>query len=103
MKVLITGAGLIGCRTATLLAARGDDVVLIDLRPDPAAIASMLPVGAATVVTGDLRDRTAVMEFVASGRFDAIVHSAAALSSAIRQQPTLAADVQVLSRTYPRV
>ena len=42
MSTLITGAGLIGCQTAALLAARGEQAVLLDLAPQPVHIASLL-------------------------------------------------------------
>lgn len=93
MAILITGAGLIGCQTAALLAARGEPVVLLDLRPDPALIASVLPLGQVTLATGDVRDRAAMLALFEGHGIRAVLHTAAALSMAIRAQPTLAADV----------
>lgn len=93
MTVLITGAGLIGCQTAALLASRGEPVVLLDLRPDPEAMASVLPMDRVTVETGDVRDRAAMLALMRCHGVKAVVHTAAALSMAIRQTPTLAADV----------
>ena len=93
MATLITGAGLIGCQTAALLAARGEPVVLLDLRPDPALIASVLPLERVTLATGDVRDRAAMQALFAQHRIQAVVHTAAALSIAIRADPALAADV----------
>jgi len=34
MKVLITGAGLIGCHSARELAQRGHNVTLLDINPN---------------------------------------------------------------------
>lgn len=93
MATLITGAGLIGCQTAALLAARGDRVVLLDLRPDPARIASVLPLERVTLEAGDVCDRVAMLGLFRRHGIDAVVHTAAALSMAIREHPTLAADV----------
>lgn len=38
MKVLITGAGMVGCYTAAELVGLGDTVTLADMRPEPAYI-----------------------------------------------------------------
>jgi len=54
MSTLITGAGLIGCQTAALLAARGEPVVLLDLAPQNAHIASVLPLEQVTIEAGDV-------------------------------------------------
>jgi UDP-glucose 4-epimerase len=98
MAVLITGAGLIGCHTAALLAARGEAVVLLDLQPSAALIESV--VGTAgmrhiTLMASDVRDRAAMLALLHTQRITAVIHTAAALSMAIRQTPTLAADVNV--------
>jgi UDP-glucose 4-epimerase len=93
MATLITGAGLIGCQTAALLAARGERVVLLDLRPDPALIGSVLPLDQVTLATGDVRDRAAMLSLYEIHGIQAVVHTAAALSMAIRAAPMLAADV----------
>lgn len=95
MLTLITGAGLIGCRTAALLAARGEPVVLLDLRPDPAAIASVPGLEAVRVETADVRDRAALRELFERLGVTRVLHTAAALSMAIRQNPVLALDVNL--------
>lgn len=95
MTILITGAGLIGCRTASLLAARGERPVLLDLRPNEAAIASLVPDGKATIVAGDVSDRAAMRDLFKRHGVTQVVHTAAALSLAIRERPTLAFDVNL--------
>lgn len=91
MQTLITGAGLIGCRTAALLAARGDPVVLLDVRPDRGAMACIAGLDAVQIETGDIRDRAAMRELFERLGVTQVVHTAAALSMAIRQTPTLTA------------
>lgn len=93
MATLITGAGLIGCQTAALLSARGERVVLLDQRPDPTLIASVLPLERITLETGDVRDRAAMQALFERHGVRAVLHTAAALSMAIRATPVLAADV----------
>ena len=95
MTTLITGAGLIGCRTAALLAARGEPVLLLDRQPAPALIASVLPLTQVTVINGDVCDRAGMLALLQQHGVTAVVHTAAALSMAIRQTPTLAADVNL--------
>lgn len=95
MTTLITGAGLIGCQTAALLAARGERVVLLDHQPAPALIGSVLPLAQVTVLSGDVCDRAAMLALMQQHGVTAVVHTAAALSMAIRQTPTLAADVNL--------
>lgn len=96
MTTLITGAGLIGCQTAALLAARGEPVALLDLQPSAALVESVVGSDGMrhiSLLAGDVRDRAAMLSLVQSLGAKAIVHTAAALSMAIRQTPTLAADV----------
>lgn len=95
MTVLITGAGLIGCQTAALLAARGQQVVLLDLRPDTDAIGAFPGLADVELITGNICDRQAMLALVRRLGVHSIVHTAAALSMAIRQTPTLAADVNL--------
>jgi UDP-glucose 4-epimerase len=96
MSTLITGAGLIGCQTAALLAARGEPVVLLDLAPQPEHIASVLPLAQATIEAGDVSDRAGLLGLMQRHRITAVVHTAAALSTSIRRQPSLAADVNFM-------
>jgi UDP-glucose 4-epimerase len=95
MTTLLTGSGLIGCQTAARLVARGEPVVLADLRPDPDRIATVLPLAGAVLETLDVCDREAVRALFERHRITAVVHTAAALSTAIRQAPVLAADVNL--------
>ncbi len=96
MTILVTGAGLIGCHSAALLAARGERVLLLDLRPDRRAIASVPGLEHVAIETGDIRDRGAMLALFQRHGVRAVLHTAAALSMAIRQTPSLAADVNIV-------
>ena len=96
MSTLITGAGLIGCQTAALLAARGEPVVLLDLAPQPEHIASVLPLDKVVIEAGDVSDRSGLLALMQRHRITQVVHTAAALSLSIRREPTLAADVNFM-------
>ena len=96
MSKLITGAGLICSQTAALLAARVEPVVLLDLAPQSAHIASVLPLAKVTVEAGDVSDRDGLSALMAGHRITKVVRTAAALSMSIRREPALAADVKFL-------
>jgi UDP-glucose 4-epimerase len=96
MSTLVTGAGLIGCRTAALLAARGEQVVLLDRAPQAQFMASVLPEKAVVVETADICDRQNLQALMGRHRIQQVVHTAAALSMSIRREPTLAADVNFM-------
>lgn len=72
MRVVVTGgSGFIGRHVVARLAARGDEVSVVDLRPFPDPDISC--------VVGDLRERAVVDEALAEGT-DAVVHLAAITS-----------------------
>jgi UDP-glucose 4-epimerase len=87
VAILITGAGLIGCYTARLLADRGERVVLLDIAPEAAAIRTMLGERPVELVQADIQDETAVARIVESRGVDRILHSAAMLTTSIRTAP----------------
>lgn len=93
---LITGAGIIGCHTARLLAERGESVVLLDKRPARAAIASIVDSAQVTIVEGDVTDFDALLDLAGKHGVQRIVHTAALLSTAIRQSPLDGVRVNVL-------
>jgi UDP-glucose 4-epimerase len=100
MSTLITGAGLIGCQTAALLAERGERVVLVDKTPQAAFIASVVPLTAVSLEAADIADRSALMGLMQKHRITQVVHTAAALSMAIRGDPALAADVNFMGTVH---
>ena len=60
MATLITGAGLIGCQTAALLAARGEPVVLLDLQPMRNLVIALLPLLMVAKLLSDVKMKTSV-------------------------------------------
>lgn len=93
---LITGAGIIGCNTARLLAERGDSVLLLDKRPAHKAIASIVDDPAVKVIEGDVTDFDAMLNVVDTQGVGRVVHTAALLSTAIRQSPLDGVRVNVM-------
>lgn len=93
MKVLVTGgAGFIGNRVVRLLAARGDDVVVIDnLR-----VGMPMPTQAQGFV-GDIRDVAAMQRVLTQTRPEMIVHLAALHHiPTCEKNPSEAFDINVL-------
>ncbi len=90
MTVLVTGAGLIGSETARLLTARGDAVVLFDIRT-PAD----LPAGV-DFVAGDITDAAALDALIAERGIGSVVHTAAMLSTGMRADPLRGMAVNLL-------
>ncbi len=89
MSTLVTGAGLIGRLTAEMLAGRGETVVLADLRA-PEAMAGIVPVAC------DVTDVAALEAVVRGHGVRRIVHTAAMLSTGIRQDPLRGVGVNVM-------
>ncbi|CAH1651433.1 NAD-dependent epimerase/dehydratase family protein [Chelatococcus asaccharovorans] len=96
MAVLITGGGVVGLRTAALLAARADRVIVADVRAvDPGDLSR----DDLAIVTCDILDRDALERLVRSQGITAIVHTAALLSTAIRRDPVRGVMVNTVGTT----
>jgi UDP-glucose 4-epimerase len=89
MTTLVLGAGLIGGLTAELLAQRGDSVVLADVR------AGAAPQGVRRV-TCDVTDEPALRALMQAHGITDVVHTAAWLSTAIRQDPLKGIGVNIM-------
>lgn len=96
MTTLITGAGIIGCHTARLLVERGEPVLLMDLRPAHDAIRSIVHDPLVRVVAGDVTDFETLAQLARDNGVRRIVHTAALLSTAIRQDPLAGIRVNVM-------
>ena len=81
MRVLITGAGLIGTHTAKELIDRGDEVTFFDFAPRPDYIRQVtgkdLP-----VLRGDIRDLAALVDAFQTVRPECVIHLAASVGEA---------------------
>jgi len=81
MRVLITGAGLIGSHTARELVERGDEVTFFDFAPRPDYIRHVtgrdLP-----VIRGDIRDLAALVDAFQQFRPECVIHLAASVGEA---------------------
>ena len=81
MRILITGAGLIGTHTAKELLERGDEVTFFDVAPRPDYVRHVtgrdLP-----VIRGDIRDLAALVDAFQQVRPECVIHLAASVGEA---------------------
>jgi nucleoside-diphosphate-sugar epimerase len=75
MRVLITGAGLIGCYTARDLFESGDTVTFFDLDPRLEYIRHVLQ-REPGIIRGDIRELPALVDAVQTTRPDCVIHTA---------------------------
>ncbi len=97
--VLITGGGMVGTHTARLLQDRGDRVVIVERAPNREALASILGAAMPRIVAGSVTDLALLRDTIAQESVDAIVHTAAALSTSIRAAPFDGVATNVLGTT----
>jgi UDP-glucose 4-epimerase len=81
VRVLITGAGLIGTHSAKELIDRGDDVTFFDFAPRPDYIQHVTGRDV-PVLRGDIRDLAALIDAVQQVRPDCVIHLAASVGEA---------------------
>jgi UDP-glucose 4-epimerase len=81
MRVLITGAGLIGTHTAKELLERGDEVTFFDCAPRPDYIRHVTARDL-RVIRGDIRDVPVLVEAFNQARPECVIHLAASVGEA---------------------
>ena len=92
MRVLITGAGLIGSHVAAELGARGDDVTFFDVVPKPDYIRHVTGKDV-PLIRGDICDLAALMDAFLTVKPECVVHLAASVGES--NIPNLYAGFQV--------
>ena len=60
MRILVTGAGVIGCHTARQLSEQGHDVTLVDVAPNMTAVKSIVDTEKVPLVNCDVTDNSAI-------------------------------------------
>ncbi|HXV80659.1 MAG TPA: NAD(P)-dependent oxidoreductase [Candidatus Binatia bacterium] len=81
MRVLITGAGLIGTHTARDLVERGDEVTFFEVAPRPEYVRYVAGQDV-SVIRGDIRDVPALIEAFHQVRPECVIHLAASVGEA---------------------
>ena len=95
MRILITGAGLVGTHAAAELVRHGHRVALLDVHPDRRYVAAVLgpaaaPPAAMSLDTGDAADPDAVLRALHEHRAEAVVHTAGLLGAKCNDHAYLA-------------
>lgn len=86
MRILITGAGMVGCYTARELLKRGDQVTLFDIAPRDEYIRAIAR-GDAAVSRGDLSELPQVIEAILNAKPEVVIHTGGLIGGAAEQAP----------------
>ena len=95
MKVLITGAGMVGTYTAAELVGRGDTVTLVDLRPDPDYVRRVAGPDVRTR-TVDVRELPDLVAAIGEAAPDVVLHTVAILSGVAQASPYRGFQINVV-------
>ena len=92
MILLSGGAGFVGLNVAEQLLARGDEVLIFDLRPPPAFFSK------AFHVNGDVTDRPSLQQVFSNRKIDRVIHMSAITAGPERDasEPRRIADVNLI-------
>ena len=93
MRVLVTGAGLVGCHVAAELLEAGHEPILLDARPQEDYVPAV--VGDVELLTADVVDAGSLETAFASAPVEAVVHTAGLIGRKVARRPELAFRVNV--------
>lgn len=96
MKIVITGAGLIGAHTARQAAEAGSQVVLFDLSPNRDYIQKIVGKDRAEVVAADVRDLPALLSALDRFNVDTLIHTAGLIGARVQENSYTGATNNIL-------
>ena len=96
MRILITGAGLVGAYTARELQARGHAVVLYSQAIDHAYLATVVDLARTQTVEGDVTDAAKLTETCQAHGVRALIHTAALIGAPVAREPMRGVAVNVM-------
>ena len=98
MAILIIGGGLVGSQIARILTEEGERPVILDLAPQPEALADIVDVGRITVVQGDILNPLDLVRVISEAKITRIVHTAAnpLLTLGAQRNPYSAIQVNIM-------
>ena len=94
-RILITGAGMVGCHAARALLDAGHEPAFVDAAPRTAYIRRITGTDV-PVLAGDLRDLTTLIEAVRRTSPEVVVHTAALIGDAAQAVPHRGFEVNVV-------
>ena len=100
MRVLITGAGLVGCHTAKELTLKGHNVWLYDVSPNPRYVEAIAEKKGVRVVQGDLLDLPALLRALKAAKPDVVVHTGGFIGSQVANPPYRGIQTNILGSTH---
>ena len=95
MRVLITGAGMVGCHLAQALSQQDAELTLFELTPVLPYVSKMVDLDRVRLVHGDVTNVPDLISALEESRPDCIVHTAALLGAAVDNAPYTAHQVNV--------
>ena len=98
MAILITGAGLVGSQIARLELERGERPVLMDVVPQPAALAEIVDVNKVGLVKGDVLNPLDLAKVIKEEEITRVIHTAAnpMLTVGAQQSPYTAIRLNIV-------
>ena len=100
MRVLITGAGLIGSYTAAEFAGRGHQVFLYDYAPSEEYVRSVVGEHAVTLRRGDVADYPSLAAVMVGERIECVIHTAGLIGGVAQRRPWDAIRTNVFGTVY---
>ena len=95
MKILVTGADMLGCYTARELSQEGHEVTLFELSPVLSYIQNVVDLKRVKLVRGDVLNVPDLMHAIKESGAERIVHTAALLGASVNKAPYTAIKVNV--------
>lgn len=87
MRILITGAGLVGCHAARELCADGHSIHLYDLNPDPRYVTAIAGKQRIKTLRGDLLDLPNLLRALKVAKPEVVVHTAGLIGGQVENPP----------------
>lgn len=93
LRILITGAGLVGCFTALDLIKRGHEVILVDVHPDKEYIEAVTGDDFPFLIKANVCDVEKMLNIVRQEMIEVVVHTAGLVGQKAERNPYLAFKV----------
>ena len=77
MAILIIGSGLVGSQIARILVEEGERPVILELAPQPEAVADIVDPKRIEIVQGDILNPLDIVRVIREAKITRIVHTAA--------------------------
>jgi len=100
MKILITGAGLIGCYTAAELLQQGHRVWFYDIAPDAGYIEAVAGKKSVRIIQGDILDLPSILRALKAVKPAVVVHTAGFIGGQVAKAPYRGVQTNIIGSTH---